>query len=98
MSMLYYTELHQSCCETVWFLCAVREVGEAVGANAGVPAEGISKEDAHWHSIWPDWAIDVFALNNAASSAKAQKDLGWTHVQTGMLQDIACGSYAQIKT
>ena len=69
-------------------------MGEAVGSCIGVPAEGIAKEDAHRQGIWPDWAIDLFALNNAASSAKAQKDLGWTDLKTGMLQDIACGSYA----
>ncbi|BDA43900.1 Uncharacterized protein C2A9.02 [Coccomyxa sp. Obi] len=103
LARLYLLALEKGAAGSIYHATAstdltAREVGEAVGANAGVPAEGISKEDAHRHSIWPDWAIDLFALNNAASSAKAQKDLGWTNLKTGMLQDIACGSYVQNNT
>lgn len=77
-------------------VCAIREIAEAVGANVGVPVEGVSVEEANKLQIWPAWAIEVFALNNRASSAKAVRELGWgKYKSTDMLQDIASGSYAQ---
>ena len=77
-------------------VCALRGIAEAVGANAGVPVEGVSMEDAFKLQIWPAWAIEVFAWNNRPSSAKAERELGWgNYKDTDMLRDIASGSYAQ---
>ncbi|EIE23314.1 NAD(P)-binding protein [Coccomyxa subellipsoidea C-169] len=73
-----------------------KQIAEAVGANAGVPTEGISAESAIEQGIWPAWAVPVFAMNNCASSAKAERQLAWgDYRSTDMLQDIASGSYAQ---
>ena len=66
-----------------------------VAANVGVPVEGISLEEALKCEIWPVWAAPLFSINNRASSAKAERELGWDGFKTDMLEDIASGSYAQ---
>lgn len=74
-----------------------RGIAEACGANAGVPAEGVSLEDAYAREIWPAWMCSVFGINNCASGAKATRELKWADEgkRTDMLKDIASGSYKQ---
>ena len=64
-----------------------------MGANLGVPVEGISREEALQKQILPALITAVFALNNRASSAKAQSQLHWQGTNVDMLKDIASGTY-----
>ena len=68
-------------------------MAEAVGANLGVPVEGISSEEALQKQMLPALITAVFALNNRASAAKAQRQLHWQGTNVDMLKDIASGSY-----
>lgn len=70
-----------------------REIAEAVGANTGVPVEGITFEEARAKEIWAEWLCIMFGLNTRSSGAKAAKELGWTAKQLDVLADIVSGSY-----
>ena len=72
---------------------ACRGMAEAVGANLGVPVEGISREEALQKQMLPALIIAVFALNNRANSTKARHQLYWQGTGVDMLKDIASGSY-----
>ena len=78
--------------------CTPRGIAEAVGRNAGVPAEGVSLEDAYAKKIWPEWVTALYVLNQRADSSKATRMLGWGDFkQLKMLSDIESGSYAASK-
>ena len=69
-----------------------------MGKNVGVPAEGVSLEDAYAKKIWPEWVTALYVLNQRADSSKAMKTLGWGDFkQLKMLSDIESGSYAASK-
>ena len=71
-----------------------RSIAEAVGANLGLPVEGISLEKALAQEVWPDWMAHMWSYNNRVKADKAERELQWTafsHVD--MLDDIRSGSY-----
>ena len=65
-----------------------------MGANLGVPAEGISLEDALAQEVWPDWMAHMWSYNNRVKADKAERELHWTDfIDVDMLDDIRFGSY-----
>ena len=68
---------------------ACRGMAEAVGANLGVPFEGLSREEALQKQMLPALCIAVFALNNRVNSANARRQLHWQGTNVDMLKDIA---------
>ena len=77
----------------------LRAIAEAVGKNVGVPAEGLSLEDAYAKKIWPPWVTSLYVLNQRADSSKAERILGWGGFKgIRMLSDIESGSYTEHKT
>ena len=75
---------------------ACRGMAEAVGANLGVPIEGISHQEALQKQMLSPLIIAVIALNNwrpRADSAKARRQLHWKGTNVDMLKEVASGSY-----
>lgn len=65
-----------------------------MGANLGVPAEGISLEDALAREVWTDWMAHMWSYNNRVKADKAERELRWTQFSdVDMLNDIRSGSY-----
>ncbi|KAG8533984.1 uncharacterized protein KY384_001727 [Bacidia gigantensis] len=64
---------------------AMREVWTVVGKKLGVPVESKSMEDAT--EAMGFWA-NIIALDNATSSEKTQKELGWHLKQLEQLADL----------
>ena len=53
--------------------CNDRDITEAIAANAGVKAEGVSLEEFVQGVGLPEWIARAVGQNNCCSSAKAQK-------------------------
>ena len=71
-----------------------RSIAEAIGANLGVPVEGIAVKDAIEKEIWPAWLTTVWGYNNRIRSTGAHSKMkGTTQKDTDMLEDIRSGSY-----
>ena len=71
-----------------------RGIAEAVGANLGVPVDGISLEKALAQQVWPDWMAHMWSYNNRVKADKAERELLWTNFgHVDMLGDIRSGSY-----
>jgi nucleoside-diphosphate-sugar epimerase len=67
-----------------------REIAEALGRSAGVPAESIPAEEAAEHF---GWIGGFFGLDLVASSEQTRERFGWSPSHPGLLADIEAGSY-----
>lgn len=67
-----------------------REIAEAIGRGLGLPVVSIGEDQVAEHF---GWFARFAAINNIASSAKTQADLGWTPKGPSLLDDIRSGSY-----
>ena len=64
---------------------ALRAIAEAIGEALGVPARGVSAEEAP--SYFPGLAL-FMGLHNPTSSALTREWLGWSPREVGLLDDI----------
>lgn len=69
---------------------ATREMAEAIGRGAGVPAASIAPEDVEAHF---GWIGRFFSLDLAASSALTQERFDWRPTGPTLLEDLAAGHY-----
>jgi nucleoside-diphosphate-sugar epimerase len=80
------TRLHGAADEGVPF----REIAEAIGRGLGLPAVGITAEDAPRHLGF----LATFAqLDNPTSSSQTQTLVGWRPAHPGLLADLAQRHY-----
>jgi nucleoside-diphosphate-sugar epimerase len=63
-----------------------RDIAEAIGRDLGVPAQGISPEQAQRHF---GWLAPFVAADNPVSSRKTQQRLSWRPDHPGLLADLA---------
>lgn len=70
---------------------AARDIAEAIGRAAGVPAASVAPEDTAAHF---GWIGAFFALDLPASSALTRERLGWAPTGPTLLADLAAGAYA----
>jgi nucleoside-diphosphate-sugar epimerase len=85
------TRLHGVADEAVPF----RAIAEAIGRGLGVPARGVSHEEA------PQYlgAMAHFAqVNNPTSSARTKALLGWEPTHASLLEDLATPHYFATRT
>ncbi|CAG9951832.1 unnamed protein product [Clonostachys rosea f. rosea IK726] len=68
----------------------LKEIAEALGQQLGVPAISKTAEETSAHFGFLSFAI---MADNAVSSEKTRKELGWTPVQRSLLDDIKAGVY-----
>ena len=72
-----------------------RQLAEAVGQAVDVPARGMSRAEVE--KLWGPFLAAFVDYDNRASSAKAQRELGWKpHAKLGLLADITEGSYFEL--
>ena len=72
-----------------------KAISEAVAKMLGCQIVGLSREEAI--HTWGVALTTFLAINNQASSSKAEKELGWKpSAQTTMLEDIEQGSYKTV--
>ncbi len=64
-----------------------KQIAEAIGRGAGVPAKSIEASEAEKH--FSGFLGHVVQLDNPTSSAKTQKLLGWKPTHAGLLDDLA---------
>jgi nucleoside-diphosphate-sugar epimerase len=70
-----------------------RVIAEAIGRGLGVPAIGVTAEDAPQHLGF----LAMFAqLDNPTSSAQTQALLGWRPTHSGLLADLAERHYFEV--
>lgn len=67
-----------------------RKIAEAIGEGLGLPVVSIGQDQVADHF---GWFARFAAINNIASSAKTQAELGWTPNGPSLLDDIRSGSY-----
>jgi len=63
----------------------VRQIAEAIGRRVGVPVVSMGAEQAANHF---GWLAPFAAMDNAASSARTRKLLGWEPKGPGLIEDI----------
>jgi nucleoside-diphosphate-sugar epimerase len=72
-----------------------RQLAEAIGQAVGVPARGLPRAEAE--KLWGEFLTAFVDYDNRASSAKAQRELGWRpEAKYGLLADITTGSYSEL--
>lgn len=69
---------------------ALRTIAEAIGAGLGVPARGITADEAQGHF---DWLARFVATDNPSSSALTRASLGWQPREADLLADMRDGGY-----
>ena len=67
-----------------------REIAEAIGRSAGVPAESLPAAEAAEHF---GWIGGFFGLDMIASSDLTRELLGWEPTHPGLLADLEAGAY-----
>ena len=72
-----------------------REIAEAIGRSAGVPAESVPAAQAAEHF---GWIGAFFGIDMVASSDLTRDLLGWAPAHQGLLADLEAGSYAAAPT
>ena len=72
-----------------------REIAEAIGRSAGVPAESLPAAEAAEHF---GWIGAFFGIDMVASSDLTRELLGWAPAHQGLLADLEAGSYAAAPT
>ena len=72
-----------------------REIAEAIGRSAGVPAESVPAAQAAEHF---GWIGGFFGMDMVASSDLTRELLGWAPTHPGLLADLEAGSYAAVPT
>jgi nucleoside-diphosphate-sugar epimerase len=72
-----------------------RQLAEAISQALDVPARGLSRAEVE--TLWGAFLTGFVDYDNRASSAKAQRELGWRpQAEYGMLADITIGSYSEL--
>jgi len=72
-----------------------RQLAEAVGQALDVPARGMPRAEVE--KLWGPFLTAFVDYDNRASSAKAQRELGWKpQAKYGLLADITEGSYCEL--
>jgi nucleoside-diphosphate-sugar epimerase len=72
-----------------------RQLAEAIGQALDVPARGMSRAEVE--TMWGAFLTAFVDYDNRASSAKAQRELGWRpQAKYGLLADITTGSYSEL--
>lgn len=72
-----------------------RQLAEAIGQAVDVPARGLPRTEVE--ALWGAFLTGFVDYANRASSAKAQRELGWRpQAKYGLLADIAMGSYSEL--
>ena len=72
-----------------------RQLAEAVAPAVDVPARGMSRAEVE--KLWGPFLAAFVDYDNRASSAKAQRELGWKpQAKLGLLADITGGSYSEL--
>jgi nucleoside-diphosphate-sugar epimerase len=69
---------------------SVRTIAEVIGRKLGVPTTSIAPESAAAHF---GWLGRFLAMDQPASSALTQQQLGWTPRHPGLLADLEAGYY-----
>ncbi|KAJ5682418.1 hypothetical protein N7462_005583 [Penicillium macrosclerotiorum] len=72
----------------------MRDISEAIGQAAGVPAVSKTFEAASEH-FDGGFAVFPVSLDNPSSSKKTQEELGWIPSGPGLLADIRSGVYTR---
>ena len=68
----------------------VREMAESIGRHLGVPAAGVSAEEA---GDYVGFLAGFLGLDNPVSSTRTQELLGWKPTHPGLLADLDAGFY-----
>jgi nucleoside-diphosphate-sugar epimerase len=72
-----------------------RQLAEAIGQVLDVPARGLRRAEVE--ALWGPFLAGFVDYDNRASSAKAQRELGWRpRAKYGLLADITTGSYSEL--
>jgi len=72
-----------------------RQLAEAIGQAVDVPARGLPRAEVE--RLWGAFLTGFVDYDNRASSAKAQRELGWRpQAKYGLLADITTGSYSEL--
>jgi nucleoside-diphosphate-sugar epimerase len=70
-------------------------LAEAIGQAVDVPARGLPRTEVE--ALWGAFLTGFVDYDNRASSAKAQRELGWRpQAKYGLLADITTGSYSEL--
>jgi nucleoside-diphosphate-sugar epimerase len=73
----------------------LRDLAEAIGTAAGVPAKSVSHEEAQ--KLVVPFIATFLEISNRGSSEKARHVLGWNpQPKRGLLEDITNGSYREV--
>jgi nucleoside-diphosphate-sugar epimerase len=74
---------------------STRQLAEAIGQALAVPARGMPRAEVE--KLWGAFLTGFVDYDNRASSAKAQRELGWRpQAKYGLLADITEGSYSEL--
>jgi len=68
----------------------LRAIAEAIGQGLGVPARGITADEAPAHF---DWLARFLSIDNPASSALTRSALGWQPQGVELLADMRDNGY-----
>jgi nucleoside-diphosphate-sugar epimerase len=72
-----------------------RQLAEAIGQALDVPSRGLPRAEVE--ALWGPFLTAFVDYENRASSAKAQRELGWRpRAKYGLLADITTGSYKEL--
>jgi nucleoside-diphosphate-sugar epimerase len=72
-----------------------RQLAEAIGQALNVPARGLPRAEVE--ALRGPFLTGFVDYDNRASSAKAQRELGWRpQAKYGLLADITKGSYSEL--
>jgi nucleoside-diphosphate-sugar epimerase len=72
-----------------------RQLAETIGQAVDVPARGLPRAEVE--KLWGEFLTAFVDYDNRASSAKAQRELGWRpQAKYGLLADITTGSYSEL--
>ncbi len=73
----------------------LQQLAEAIGQALEVPARALPRVEIE--RLWGSFLTDFVDYDNRASSAKAQRELGWRpQAKYGLLADITKGSYTEL--
>jgi nucleoside-diphosphate-sugar epimerase len=69
-----------------------KQIAEAIGQNLGVPAQGVTLEEAQ--AVFGAGLAEFFRMNSRISATRIREELGWSPDPAHhLLEDIATGSY-----
>ncbi|KAI1757538.1 putative NAD dependent epimerase/dehydratase [Xylaria castorea] len=71
-----------------------RDLTDAIATTMGLPVKEMSAAEAA--ETASPLIAGFFSHRNRGKSDKAKKELGWTHTEVGILEDIRNGSYVQV--